>query len=851
MFKFLIKTLLLFCFFLVHPSYGLNTINQDGIVATANIETNVKSTWQEGIESVISAKQGATVDFTLNVQKEDIGFETDIFVVAYYLETWFIKNSQGQWLPWSLDFDNLTPYLHKKLKATEKINLITDFSLIPDEILAFVAYRAKSGELIFNQRPLSFAVINTEQNKPHHFTNQTTLENYLRETSRVFNNKDAFVTADFGATFLPSVETASEVSFGPILPQNSTTNLQEKGVDESDIIKTDGNILYVLSRCIDSYCLRVYQIQSLPTKNKLLSETPLELKNQPTGMFLVDSNQDEKMDTLILISNANENQFSGGDLVSIQPFYYGGDILTELTFFDVQNPSQIVNKNKAVFKGSLLSSRVIEKTLYLVTRYTPTIFYTETIDTEIVDNTIDIEGEVIDTDLEIDSIRQKAQIKPNKEDIPPLPEAMIDDVAQPQIKANQCYLPIQSAEATLSNSITSLIAIPISNPTQFDTTCIMGDVDAMYASPQHIYLTSSRGQRTNPNPSNELSFDMIYSLDYATDIHQFVINDQGKAPIYNGSATAKGHLGWKQDQKSFRMGESQDTFFIATSIGDTWQNNSSTRVTVFQSSEQNGLVETGHLDHLGKPGEKLYAARFTGNRGYLVTFRTIDPLYVLDLSDPTAPKVAGELEIEGYSDFLQPLNDQFILGIGKDAVPDVNARDFSSSRGAWYQGLKLSLFDVSDLTTPTEVDKIIIGKRGTESAALNDHHALSLLTQNAGLTTRIALPIQLHEEEPQNQFITNNFSPPVEEVPNNVEEVPNNTENPSAYYGWTSQNLYVLDIDLGETPRIEIKMILNNGDTELNYKPFSDRSVLVQGGVHYISNGNIISADIDSAPSAP
>jgi uncharacterized secreted protein with C-terminal beta-propeller domain len=96
---------------------------------------------------------------------------------------------------------------------------------------------------------------------------------------------------------------------------------------------------------------------------------------------------------------------------------------------------------------------------------------------------------------------------------------------------------------------------------------------------------------------------------------------------------------------------------------------------------------------LGKPGEHLYASRFIGARGYLVTYRLTDPLYVLDLSDPGDPKMAGELHVEGYSDYLFPVSDTLLLGVGKDAVVDGGAGD---GRFAWYQGVKVSLIDVSE-----------------------------------------------------------------------------------------------------------------------------------------------------------
>ena len=118
------------------------------------------------------------------------------------------------------------------------------------------------------------------------------------------------------------------------------------------------------------------------------------------------------------------------------------------------------------------------------------------------------------------------------------------------------------------------------------------------------------------------------------------------------------------------------------------------------------------------PGEQIYSARFMGNRGYIVTFKKVDPLFVIDLTNPYAPKVLGQLKITGYSDYLQPYDENHLLGIGKEAVA-ADEGDF-----AWYQGVKISLFDVSDVENPKEIAKYEIGDRGTDSPVLSDHKAL-------------------------------------------------------------------------------------------------------------------------------
>ncbi|MCP4693915.1 MAG: hypothetical protein GY859_38125, partial [Desulfobacterales bacterium] len=165
----------------------------------------------------------------------------------------------------------------------------------------------------------------------------------------------------------------------------------------------------------------------------------------------------------------------------------------------------------------------------------------------------------------------------------------------------------------------------------------------------------------------------------------------------------------------------------------------------------------------------------------------------------------------------------------KDAVPDDGSNDFGG-RGAWYQGVKLSLFDVSDPSNPREVDSLVYGKRGTNSDALVDHHALAYLPPINGGPARLALPIQLHETVPTYSYF--------------------NPSDPSAYYDWTHTGLYMFDITTGESGgqagieksgHIIAESIGNQDDSYWGWA--RDRAVLLNDSVHYIHNEKVISAE--------
>jgi len=133
---------------------------------------------------------------------------------------------------------------------------------------------------------------------------------------------------------------------------------------------------------------------------------------------------------------------------------------------------------------------------------------------------------------------------------------------------------------------------------------------------------------------------------------------------------------------------------------------------------------------LGKPGEQVYGVRFLGDRGYLVTFRRVDPLYVLDLGDPSDPRSVGELMVPGFSDYLFPVGDGLLLGVGKDATDS-----------GQVSGVKVALFDVADPAQPRQLNALTFGGAGSSSGLDYSRHGIDLFT--AGPLTRVAMPLVL------------------------------------------------------------------------------------------------------------
>jgi len=196
-----------------------------------------------------------------------------------------------------------------------------------------------------------------------------------------------------------------------------------------------------------------------------------------------------------------------------------------------------------------------------------------------------------------------------------------------------------------------------------------------------------------------------------------------KIGINNGAITymAKGEVpGYLKNQ--FAMDEYGGNLRVATT-SDVWTSRGQYEYNnVFVLD---GVMKTiGSLTHIAEQ-EKIYSTRFIGDRLYMVTFKRIDPFFVIDLSNPLSPKILGKLKIPGYSDYLHPYDKNHIIGVGKETASN-------EWGGVSTKGLKLALFDVSDVEHPRQIDKVEIGDSGTDSAALSDHRAF-LFDKNKNL----------------------------------------------------------------------------------------------------------------------
>jgi len=593
----------------------------------------------------------------------------------------------------------------------------------------------------------------------------------------------------------------------------SGTTLQEAGVDEADLIKSDGTHVFSLEQSSASGSRReVLRRQGLNASAIDSALVPMDSLKVPfsadvggTGVYL-----DSERQQLAALAEG----FTGWGIYDawFAPQSWGPGV-TELALIDTANPTKMQVRRSLRMTGKLIGSRRLGSTLYLVLRSYP-----------------QVPG--------LDPLWPAAKTAANQAMIDSLeaskllPTLSIDGgTPQPLVQPSSCFT--QEKNAVKSADIITLVAIDLASVThRHAAVCFTGGTEAFYMSDQSLYLATTRTAYTYAGVFP------IYAGQTSTDIHKFALN--GLDMAYRGSGNVTGHLGFDQNRKSFRMGENNGALRVITQTAPTWggwitplppvlgppQVTVSGTTTAVESpghltilQETTGtLAVVGELPNatrpapLGKAGEQLYASRFIGSRGYLVTYRLTDPLYILDLSNPADPKVAGELQVSGYSDYLFPLTDNLLLGVGKDAIADGSSGD---GRFAWYQGVKLSLIDVSDPAHPREAARSVIGRRGTDATVLRDHHGIAL--QTSGNSVRVSLPVSLHDTP-----------------------WPGSSGAVNDYFQFTRTELQKFEINLGAQSLSARPALASSlpGERDIS----NDRSLLWNDQVHYFQNGTWRSA---------
>ncbi|MDY6982554.1 MAG: beta-propeller domain-containing protein, partial [Pseudomonadota bacterium] len=436
-------------------------------------------------------KVSATYTFT--PQTADVSKNANLYVVAHIADgdtgQSYALGADGKWQPWNGNPQSLPVYRSKVLQASETLTLLSAQPLFAGDYTVHVGYRANGGALVYSQQPLQFSVAAVETDSLQRFMSPEAMEAYIKES--LLNGSDdggypellRFATT---ATPAPTLDSASG-------GRTSATNLQEGGVDEADVIKVNGDTLFMLAGCDSGSCLQVQTLDSASAKASLLSTFKLDAGQSSQGMYFVD---DGILGQDMLVTLGGQ----GGGYWLWRSVWGGWqNSKTELNFLNVSNPSNVTKIEQLTLDGALVSSRVVDDTLYLVTRYTPYI-----------------EGLLPYPVAEADEKRNAELIEATT--LPAILPRVIDsrDEVAALVQSKDCYLPVSAVDGSPNPSIVTITGISLKNPKQFTSTCFLGSSETLYMTTDALYLAT-----TSWDYDVRALDNLVYSPNHTTAIHKF------------------------------------------------------------------------------------------------------------------------------------------------------------------------------------------------------------------------------------------------------------------------------------------------------------------------------------------
>ncbi|MDO5095423.1 MAG: beta-propeller domain-containing protein [Peptostreptococcaceae bacterium] len=314
------------------------------------------------------------------------------------------------------------------------------------------------------------------------------------------------------------------------------------------------------------------------------------------------------------------------------------------------------------------------------------------------------------------------------------------DTANSNKEQRELYDNLRIFPPYISNSVTTISSFSVNNKSKAEHINYVGQADDMYMNESSLYISYMKNryfpvmfnqenvQSTSSQSGSDQTITVTKPDEFLpkTVIKKFSVNKGKVNYVAEGEIT--GHL-----INQFAMDESGGFFRVAY----TKEESQGSEVAVFDGKMQ----EVGKLTGIA-PGERIYSVRFMGEKLYLVTFKQVDPFFVIDMKNPKAPKILGYLKIPGYSNYLHPYDDTHIIGFGNDTAE-------TGFGGVTNDGMKIAMFDVSDVKNPKQTSNVVIGKYGTYSALMDDHKALMYNKEKS----YFGFPIMITEKNPKSQDV--------------------------------------------------------------------------------------------------
>ncbi|MGB0756852.1 MAG: beta-propeller domain-containing protein [Patescibacteria group bacterium] len=620
----------------------------------------------------------------------------------------------------------------RKKTSSILITMLISLGVVSIAAMLVVSYVSQSPSFSILQRPSA-----EDNNKLPSFASLVanqgallTFDSYEKANEYLEDRQDTYYAQPLMRN-MAEIETLqaidSPVEFGLGMPMGdagggsksySETNVQVSGVDEADLVKTDGEYIYTTL----GNQLRI--IDAGPDDARIVST--IETPGTAQQLYI----QGDKL----AVFGYSHREFDA-DSISIVP-------RSSFTYFNIYNLSDKENPKlvrELLFEGSYIQSRMIGDYVYFVTQLWPS-FVVDIPIPRILEN-----NQPLCTDGVSDSARCPAIHYFDG----PIDNASMTTVSAISLTDTDKEV---SREVFMLSSSHTLYASPqamyITSVKYFNEYHLM--TEALRAvvepiAPENIKIKIQKIETADPevlsnnekiNKINQVIQQYISSLPFdeqdtieeqtltevkrryeelkpeleQTIIHKITLDKDSIEPTASGSVPGT-------ILNQFSMDEYDGNFRIATTNNSRWLSWSSERT----ESTNNLYVLDEDLDMIGSitdiaPGESIFSVRFIQDRAYMVTFEQIDPLFVIDVADPTNPTILGELKIPGFSNYLHPYDENVLIGIGQDTTID----QFDRVR---TQGVKVSLFDVSDVSNPIEKANYLVGDQSS-SQAQYDHKAV-------------------------------------------------------------------------------------------------------------------------------
>jgi len=526
-----------------------------------------------------------------------------------------------------------------------------------------------------------------------------------------FGGRTVGIASDFAIAESAVAAPAAKTTAGTTATEYSETNIQVEGVDEADFVKNDGKYIYILTQ------EKLVIVDAFPAEDaEILSET--KISGRPVNMFV---NEDR---LVVFTEDFNE--------VFILPQY---DYLprprralaTHVLIYDISDKEDPELVNDYNVNGNYFESRMIGDHVYFIVKDN-VYFYNQIIDVPVIRKsaTVVIKPEIFYFDNPENSyvFHTIASFDIFDDDDLNAKTFMMGHSNNLYVSQNNIYITYQKNfpyryYRTNNEDRFYDVVVPLLSSNVRSKILDVKDDNSLDSYEKWDKISAILEEMYNEMDKNEKN-DLIDEIEEAikeyeikleqerrkTVIHKINIDD-GKID-YDTRGEVSGYL-----LNQFSMDEYDGNLRVATTF-NAWTRRESVLY-------NNVYVLDDDLDIIGEieaiaPDERIFSTRFIGDRLYMVTFKRIDPLFVIDLSDPRNPEILGELKIPGFSDYLHPYDEDHIIGVGKETGT-------SQWGGVSIKGVKLALFDVSDVENPKEIDKYEIGDSGTDSEALREHKA--------------------------------------------------------------------------------------------------------------------------------